>query len=239
MKTPILRLLLTFIFFISVHTNFSMEYVTHFMQETSKQFDEYSWWVKGPALIVGVFALNKSYDALASKFFGAKAATQGEVSALNQQLQAANVAIVQLQGLNPHNVSVDTIYNDLLVLKKDVIELKDFARQKRVIDLAKIRKRKDLKQSLSGIEDKIEIILENADISPRKKRFSWGDRSPRSFEVKDKKDKKKEKSLIYKKRKNTKNQSLSPFDKSYKGKGTPRDSFNSDSENGKEKEKIV
>ena len=211
MKTCFFRLFFTLTFFMSLHTSFAMEYLTHLMQESSKQFDEYSWWVKAPVLFVGTYAFFKSCDALSSKFFGTKVVTPMEVQNLTNAL-----------------VVMD---ENILALKKDVLELQEFAHQTRVIDNGRSRNQKKLKKSLVGIDGKIALILQSAEISPRKKRHSWGEVSSGLLMFESQKGKEKEHSL---KRKNkNKDASLSPLDKFYRqrGGGTPRDDFTSSEDN--------
>jgi len=224
-------------------TRIFQHYPAQIFNSCTKQFDECSWKVKVPALFVGAYIFTKSCDGLFSWLFGNKMAMQADVQQLFTEVE-------NLKALNPDEldikeltVSVMTVKNfldqeldgkklskTLRNMKVKIKDLNSFATMTRSIVLGQINRSKKGNKSLKGIDEKIELILKNAEISPRK-RHSWGEISPRSFSS-DPRNKGKEKELKRKKKKTKKVLRLSSLDKFYEGKGTitPRDDFFSDTE---------
>jgi len=233
MKKLIAIIFFTLIFFMPLPMTFAMENVTRVMHEASKQFEEYSWWVKAPVLIVGTYAFTKCWDSLYSRMFGSKVATRQDVQVLGQQLDAANLEINNLKQLNPNNLPIVGLETRTCALEK-------FEKAKRVMTLSKLDRLDALERDIKLVHYELigihELLKSNIhplfDTKKQRRKSLEASISPRwNFELG------KKETLLKEKKRN--NSNLSTIDQIYTraNVGTPRDNFFESDSNEGEKEK--
>lgn len=230
----------------------ALEQCTHFIRESSKQFDELYWWVKIPVICIGAYVVTKSFDFALANYFG-KYATQADVDLLNNQLIAANGTINNLtHQLNIANGAIQNLTanaqghtNQLLIINGTITQLQQLNPDNDAIPVLKTRIKKLEKdaRAMTVNREMTFVLGELRDMrygaaDKVKKLYASSGAVPTTFHGQQAK----EASLISKKRKKGKEKekekeqderiSLSLNDEVYKklGAGTPREEFSSASD---------